>query len=309
MLARIKQKPMTDKSMNTQQSIPASSGALRIGAGSSLFLFICWWLLAWIFGAVIITKTGSSTVSLLRLSIVLQDVIIFILPAVMTALLIARRPWGFIKVDKTPGVISSAMVLLTILTAIPAMNMLVKWNEGLHLPESMAALENFLRDAEASAGATISMLLGEVGIADMLISLLLIGILTGIAEEVFFRGALQSILRCLFRNHHLAIWTTAFVFSAIHMQFFGFFPRLLMGAFFGYLVWWSGSLWLSVIAHAVNNSLVVLSMWLIKTGRMSTDINSVGTTGTPVSIALVVGSIILTALLIYLLHRSRSFKS
>lgn len=290
--------------MNTLRPVPASSGTLRIGAGSSLFLFICWWLLAWIFGAVIITKTGSSTITLLRMSIVLQDVIIFILPAVMTALLIAKRPWRFIEADKLPGGISSASVLLTILVAIPAMNMLVKWNEQLHLPESMSGLEHFLRDAEANAGATISMLLGETGIGDIIISILLIGLLTGIAEEVFFRGALQSILKCMFNNHHLAIWTTAFVFSAIHMQFFGFFPRLLMGAFFGYLVYWSGSLWLSVIAHAINNSLVVLSMWLIKAGHMSTDINSVGTTGTPVSIMLVCISILLTAGFILFLRKS-----
>lgn len=294
--------------MNTQRPVPASYGTLRIGAGSSLFLFICWWLLAWIFGAVIITKTGSSTITLLRVSIVLQDVIIFIMPAVMTALLVARRPWRFIETDKLPSGISSAMVLLTILVAIPAMNVLVKWNEQLHLPESMSALEHFLREAEANAGATISMLLGETGIGDMLISVLLIGVLTGIAEEVFFRGALQSILKCLFRNHHLAIWTTAFVFSAIHMQFFGFFPRLLMGAFFGYIVYWSGSLWLSVIAHAVNNSLVVISMWLIKTGVMSTDINSVGTTGTPTAIILAFVSLILTSALIYLMRKSCSHR-
>lgn len=290
--------------MNTLRPIPASSCTLRIGAGSSLFLFICWWLLAWIFGAVIITKTGSSTITLLRISIVLQDVIIFILPTVMTALLIAKRPWRFIEADKSPGGISSASVLLTILAAIPAMNMLVKWNEQLHLPESMSGLEHLLRDAEANAGATMSMLLGETGIGDMLISILIIGLLTGISEEVFFRGALQNILKCLFNNHHLAIWTTAFVFSAIHMQFFGFFPRLLMGAFFGYLVYWSGSLWLSIIAHAVNNSLVVLSMWLIKTGQMSTDINSIGTTGTPASIILICVSTLLATCLILFLRKS-----
>lgn len=286
--------------MNLLKFAPSS---MRISPGSALFLFICWWLLAWIFGAVVITKIGSSTVGLLRWSIVLQDVLIFILPVIMTVLLAANRPMAFLKVDRQPRLSSSAMVVFIILVAIPAMNMLIKWNEGLHLPASMASLEKFLRNAEASAGTTINMLIGEVGVGDMLISVLLVGILTGISEELFFRGGLQSILQALFRNHHLAIWTTAFVFSAIHLQFFGFFPRLLMGAFFGYLVWWSGSLWLSVIAHAVNNSLVVITLWMQKNSIVTSDLNSIGTGGSATELVLVAISAALTAASIYFLRK------
>ena len=147
------------------------------------------------------------------------------------------------------------------------------------------------------------MLLGETGIGDMLISVLLIGILTGVAEELFFRGGLQNILKAMFHNRHLAVWVTAFVFSAIHMQFFGFFPRLIMGVFFGYLVLWSGSLWLSIIAHSFNNSIVVLTMWLTKTNRLSEDINNIGTEGSMQSIVAVIISAVLTAVIIYYMKK------
>ena len=296
--------------MDMQTIAPAPfRGGLRINPGSALFLFICWWLLAWIFGAVVITRTGSSTVGLLRLSILLQDLIIFIMPVAMTLILAAKNPLEFIHIKKCPGTINSILVPLTIIVAIPAMNLLVKWNEGMHLPESLSAVEQILRTAEENAGATINMLLGEVGVSDMIISVLLIGILTGIAEELFFRGALQGILLALFRNRLRAIWTAAFVFSAIHMQFFGFFPRLIMGAFFGYLVCWSGSLWLSVIAHALNNSLVVLSIWLIRTGAISSDINTIGTGTSAASIMLVVASGLLTAIAVYTIRRVNNIHS
>jgi membrane protease YdiL (CAAX protease family) len=44
------------------------------------------------------------------------------------------------------------------------------------------------------------------------------------------------------------------------MQFYGFIPRMLLGAVFGYLVIYSGSIWAAVLAHFVNNSLAVLSV-------------------------------------------------
>ena len=221
----------------------------------------------------------------------------------MTLAIAARNPWKFCHISQSPGTANSLLTLATIVVAIPAMNLIIKWNEGLHLPESMVSIENFLRNAEDNANATITMLLGETGIGDMLISVLLIGILTGVAEELFFRGGLQNILKAMFHNRHLAVWVTAFVFSAIHMQFFGFFPRLIMGVFFGYLVLWSGSLWLSIIAHSFNNSIVVLTMWLTKTNRLSEDINNIGTEGSMQSIVAVIISAVLTAVIIYYMKK------
>ncbi len=78
---------------------------------------------------------------------------------------------------------------------------------------------------------------------------------------IFFRGALQRIMATGGVSAHAAIWIAAFVFSAFHMQFFGFLPRLLIGAFFGYLLWWSGSLWLPVCAHALNNTMALVLEW------------------------------------------------
>ena len=102
---------------------------------------------------------------------------------------------------------------------------------------------------------------------------------------------------------HIAIWTTAIIFSAMHFQFYGFIPRVLLGAFFGYLAFWSGSLWLPIFAHALNNSLVVLSTWLVKRNAINIDINKIGTEYTSDSFIFIAISVIATTLGIVILYR------
>ena len=66
-----------------------------------------------------------------------------------------------------------------------------------------------------------------------------------------------------------------FSFSAIHLQFLGF-PRFLIGAMFGYLMVWSGSIWLPIVAHFVNNAAAVLLSYFILDGRIDRSIESIG---------------------------------
>ena len=93
--------------------------------------------------------------------------------------------------------------------------------------------------------------------------------MAGLSEEIFFRGFIQRLFIENKLNHHLAIWFTAILFSAIHLQFFGFVPRVLLGAVLGYLYFYSGNLWLSIIAHTVNNGFAVVMAYI--TGSLESD--------------------------------------
>ncbi|MDE6391000.1 MAG: CPBP family intramembrane metalloprotease, partial [Duncaniella sp.] len=90
-------------------------------------------------------------------------------------------------------------------------------------------------------------------------SILIVGVLAGLSEELYFRGALQRLLATSPLGAHTAVWVTATLFSLMHMQFYGLVPRILLGALFGYLFLWTGSIWLPVIIHALNNSIYILS--------------------------------------------------
>nr|WP_255476780.1 CPBP family intramembrane glutamic endopeptidase [Mucilaginibacter sp. AK015] len=97
---------------------------------------------------------------------------------------------------------------------------------------------------------------------DCIKNIILIGFLTAVAEEFMFRGGLQTIFTKWTKNTHVAIWVTAAIFSAFHMEFYGFLPRLLLGALFGYFTAYSGSIWPAVWGHFLNNGTAVLATYL-----------------------------------------------
>ena len=183
------------------------------------------------------------------------------------------------------------------------MNFIVHCNESIVLPESLSHIEKAMKAMEEASRQQINILLGKPSIGSLIISILIVGVLTGIGEELFFRGGLQNILRTCPMNPHLAIWITAVIFSAMHFQFYGFIPRVLLGAFFGYLAFWSKSIWLPIFAHTLNNSLVVISSWLISRNTSNIDLNKIGTDFSPEAYTLIVISIIATTLGILILKR------
>jgi hypothetical protein len=93
--------------------------------------------------------------------------------------------------------------------------------------------------------------------------------LPAIGEELLFRGVLQKLIQKMTGSSHWAIWITATLFSALHLQFFGFLPRLLLGALFGYLLEWTGTLWLPILAHFINNASGVIVFFITGEGLES----------------------------------------
>lgn len=243
-----------------------------------------------------IALTGNIKTSIC-ISMIIQDLLVFILPAFVTARVITKRPDTFLKLNTTPSWKAVLFTLLLFFISLPALNEIVAWNEGITLPSSMQSIEQWMRSTEQAAKDVTDMFLNNESFLAMIGGVLLVGILTGFSEEVFFRGGLQGIFTSQKINAHVCIWFVAIMFSVLHFQFFGFVPRMLLGAIFGYLVYWSGSLWTAVIAHAINNSMVVISSYLLSSDIISVSLDSFGVTesGFP---SLAVMSAILSAYLI-----------
>lgn len=130
---------------------------------------------------------------------------------------------------------------------------------------------------ENSAAETTRLITADKTPVNLTFNILLIAVMTAIAEEMFFRGALQSLFQKWTKNIHLAVWITAFVFSAMHFQFFGFFPRLLLGAVLGYLFAYSANLWLPILFHATNNAAVLTMVYLENGNSISEKYNNLPT--------------------------------
>lgn len=211
----------------------------------------------------------------------LQAIGLFIVPPFVVAYLWSDQPLEWLHiVDSRKSKVESRktgrLVLLSIgitVTAIPLINLLVSWNEQIRLPESLSGLEQLMQQLEAQANALLQQFLtyGNGAWWVLLINLLVLAVLPAIGEELTFRGVLQQLLcgqpstlnvQRSTLNNHLAVWVTAFIFSFIHFQFYGFIPRLLLGALLGYALLWSGNIRYSMIMHGTNNALSVLLFYL-----------------------------------------------
>jgi len=152
-----------------------------------------------------------------------------------------------------------AVAMITVLS--PLTDLCGALNQKMKLPEFLEPVERLMRQMEDQMATLTNMLLSKRGVIPLSVNLLVIGVLAGVAEELFFRGALLSLMRRKFKNPHIAIWITAFIFSAIHFQFYGFLPRMLLGGALGYMLYLSGSIWAPVVAHAFNNSVIVVGSY------------------------------------------------
>ena len=246
-----------------------------------LMMFLCIAVLGFVIAQIIIGfimyKCGTDSVPAMRICAVIQDVIMFILPAFATAIVISRLPAMFLCVGGRLPWSTLLMAILTFIVAMPAFNTVVAWNESIKFPESMAGLEQTLRQYEEAAQASVNTLIRGNSVPALIVSILIVGVLTGFSEEIFFRGTFQRLLTTGRVNHHVAIWLSAFVFSALHMQVFGFFGRLLLGAYFGYLLYWTRSLWVPILLHAFNNSAFIIGIYASGSDNGHSQLDTVGT--------------------------------
>lgn len=149
-------------------------------------------------------------------------------------------------------------------------------NSYLILPEGLSAIENWMKNAETQGEMITEAFLSTTSTGGLMVNIFMIAILPAFAEEVLFRGALATLFKDWTKNVHLAIFLSSFIFAAIHMQFYGFLPRFLLGIALGYLYFWSGSLWLPIAAHFANNFLSVIVEFLFRKGIIHTNAENFG---------------------------------
>lgn len=148
------------------------------------------------------------------------------------------------------------------LAAIPVNALFVELNAEMYFPSSLSWFENWAKEKEESLKALTEFLTNLNGTIEFSLGLVVFAILPAIGEEYLFRGFVQHYFRKWFQNPHVAIWLTAIIFSAIHLQFYGFFPRMLLGALFGYMYYWSGNLVVPIVAHFTNNAAALVLVYL-----------------------------------------------
>lgn len=177
------------------------------------------------------------------------------------------------------------LIVLITLGGMLFNGLLVYWNAQLDLPESMAGIESWMKEMETQLMELTKFLTDFQSVPELLTGILVIGVFAGVGEELYFRGLIQPKMQGYFKSPHWGIWITAIIFSAIHVQFYGFLPRVFLGALFGYMYHYSGSLLYPIIAHIFNNSLTVVIVYLSNQGLFDFDLESTDSVSYPAAIA------------------------
>ena len=217
----------------------------------------------------------------------------FVLPPIALYYFEKKAGIDYLRLN-TP--VSGKLILLTALimfSVFPFIEWVIMINQMMHLPSFLQGVEDWMRDKEKELSEFTKQILIMKSPVDLMINLLILAVIPAIGEELLFRGCFQNIFTRITRNQHAGIWITAILFSAIHVQFLGFFPRMFLGALFGYLFLWSGSIWLAVLAHFTNNAMAVVGAYVLQMkGKPLDSLDNPDT-----SIFIAAGSILFTLLI------------
>ncbi len=232
------------------------SGFAKISLLALVFIFFTLFC-AIVLKLEVLSFSGMKEGNLLRLTVFTQDLIIFISTPLLTQFFLWKDSTKKSLQLRTPNLIILILGVMAIISISPLIDVLSTWNQGLQLPEFLRSIEDWMINTEKAAEVATNTLLNTDSWGGFIMNIIIIAIMAGIGEELMFRGVIQKILIGWTKNIHLGILYTAIIFSAIHFQFYGFVPRMILGMVLGYLYIWSKSLWVPVIAHAINNALTV----------------------------------------------------
>lgn len=236
-----------------------------------------------------------------RVLLVCQHLGFFIFPALVFAHFMRTQIFGNYLLWKAPKPSKTWLWGIgAFLLLLPFVNFLAFINEGLELPATFQEAQKLLEDAEAQAQEFVMQLIALPGIGQTIFTLIALAVIPAIGEEFIFRGCIQRMLSRKLNNVHAPVWISALLFSLLHFQFFGFLPRLVLGAGLGYLFLYSKNIWLPILAHFLNNAIAVFSTQAL----LNTDEKSaLDTLGYGLSTNDIIIALSCAALAIYLVYK------
>lgn len=272
---------------------------LKQSTGMRIFIFLMAFFVCTLIGAAVAALfTLGNDITRLKIGQGISSALMFIAPPLILYAFTRTEPMRQIGFRKPACWWMLLVGVILMFVSLPLTNILGTWNEKVNFGES---LETLLKMMEDAAGDLTERMLQVDTIWGLLGNLLVIALIPAIGEELTFRGVLQQSLTRRF-NPHVAIWLSAFIFSFIHFQFYGFLPRMFLGLILGYMFYYSGSLWTSILMHFINNGTAVVVAYLDYKGLANVDWEHFGSTS---NVALLITSLVLTAGMIVIVAKNQ----
>ena len=256
-------------------------------------LIIVGLILSLVVSTITTLASGSfSELSVLRIAQISSQIFTFVLPPILYAILVKENPVSALGLNKVKFywlLLGIAMMYII----LPLNSAFAEWNAELKLPESMKALEELMKSMQDAAAEATEKMLNVNNISGLIINIIMIAGLAALGEELLFRSLLQTSLIKICKNAHIGIIIASAVFSFIHFEFYGFLPRLVLGLLLGYMFYFSGSIWVPMLMHFLNNGTIVVLYFLNNKGITNIDLETFGKTSTPILIASIIAMIAL----------------
>ncbi len=243
---------------------------------------------------------NPESLRLLQYFQVIQSFGLFIFPALLAGYFFGNSSHRYLCLNKSPKWPVYLFTFILILASLPIINWMISVNDMMKLPDALRGIEDWMRATEAGAARLTEAFMAMPTMVSFLFNMLMIAVLPAIGEEIMFRGLIQRLLKEWLGNVHIAIFISALLFSAMHMQFYGFLPRMVLGMVFGYLFYWTGSLWIPVFAHFIQNGTVVVVTYLGQQGIIGGDYENFGTSGSSLVILL---SLVTSSLVLFIIRK------
>jgi len=218
-------------------------------------------------------NVGLENLNSIRFLQILLSIGIFGVPPLVFIFICKPRDWTFFRLGSAPPVKLILLTAVIVALAAPLVLWALDVNQNMSLPSAFKTWEDYLRDLEDKNEKLLETLLIMNSGSDFILNFLMIAMIPAFVEELLFRGTLQQLLAKVLGDAHLSIIITGIFFSFIHFQFYGFFPRMLLGILLGYIFFWSGNLWLAILAHFLNNGVQVTMVYLFQRGTISINID------------------------------------
>ena len=273
---------------------------VRQSTGFRVFLYLMSLMLCSVLaeGLVMVLAIGNH-INMLKLGQAVGSILMFIAPPLILYGVTREQPLRALGFKPVGNVWVPLLGIALIFVSLPVTNQLTVWNEALKLPAAFEQIEELMQQMEEMAGDFTDRLLEVDTLWGLLFNLIVIALIPAIGEELTFRGVIQQGLIKGVRNPHVGIFLASGIFSFIHLQFYGFFPRMFLGLLLGYLFYYSGSLWVPILMHFVNNGSAVVIAYLEHKGLIETSAEEFGATD---NVFLIIGSFVITIAIILIIR-------
>ncbi len=208
---------------------------------------------------------NADIIKVLKFFQLIQSIGLFVLPPFIISFFYYHSIKEFLRFNRIKSFYYVLLSIVIVLSFIPFTNLLSYINNQLVLPDWLSSVENWMRTSEENANTLTRLFLQANTTTDFIYNIFLIALVPAIGEELLFRGVFQRIFTEWFKSYHWGIFISAILFSFIHFQFFGFVPRVFLGVVFGYLLEFSGTIFLPILAHFINNLTGVIIAYFIST--------------------------------------------